>query len=131
MRFKIQVVIEDEQGITKIQEVLNLEKSNSSNDVVGLSLLESKEVLKKLQESIVLEQSESYTRQHKCCPLCAQPRTSKGYHLILYRTLFGVVSIPNLRLNQCSCHESLTATVSVLNDWLPEREDVKVADLNL
>ncbi len=120
MRFKIQVVIENEQGITKIQELLNLEKSHYSNDVIGLSLMESKDVLKKLQESIVLEQSESYTRQHKCCPLCAKSRTVKGYHFIQYRTLFGVVSIPNLRLNQCSCHESPTATVSALNDWLPE-----------
>ena len=82
--------------------------------------MESKDILKNIQANIIIEQAESYTRQHKNCPYCDQKQKSKGYHLIKYRTLFGVVSIPNLRAHKCHCHESQTASISVLNEWLPE-----------
>ncbi len=120
MRFKIQMVIEDEQGQTKIQEIVGLEKSDETNDVVGLSLSESKDILTKLQKVIVVEQANNYVIKHKNCPHCHQPRTSKGYHIIQYRTLFGIISIPGLRVNQCHCYEFSAATVSLLKDWLPE-----------
>lgn len=120
MRFKIQMIVEDEQGKTEIKDIVNLEKSNGQNAVIGLSLLESKGILKELQRNIVLKQAENYTYQHKNCQYCSQPQTSKDYHFTQYRTLFGIIAIPNLRLNRCHCHKSQTFTFSVLNDWITE-----------
>jgi len=120
MQFKIQIIIDDNQGQTKIQEIINLEKYNEVNDVIGLSLSESKDILTQLQQTIVLEQATDYTKKHKNCPHCHQLRTSKGYYTVEYRTLFGIISIPSLRVNQCHCQESNAVTVSLLKDWLPE-----------
>jgi hypothetical protein len=50
MKFKLQMVIEDEQGQTQIEDVIQLEKNNDPGYCASLSLLESKQVLKDLQQ---------------------------------------------------------------------------------
>lgn len=82
MHFKIQIIIDSEHGQTKIQDLVSLEKSNETNNTVGLSLSESKDILTKLQRVIVLEQANNYAIKHKNCPYCQQPRSSRGYHTI-------------------------------------------------
>lgn len=47
-------------------------------------------------------------------------RRIKDHRSIQFRTLFGIVSIPNVRLYQCACEDSPTQTFSLLNQWLPE-----------
>ncbi len=49
MKFKIQVVIEDQQGDIKIEDIIHLDKSIHGDEVIGLSLSESKQLLKTLQ----------------------------------------------------------------------------------
>jgi len=120
MKFKIQVVIDDEQGQTQIEEIIQLEKAHPEGYCAGLSLVESKKLLKILQEKIVLRQAQEYTNSHRACPDCHNPRRIKGYHTIQYKTLFGTVVIPSMRLYQCRCSDSLTKTLSPLNVWLPE-----------
>lgn len=59
-------------------------------------------------------------RQTVSCPHCRQPRRIKGRTTIQYKTLFGIVSIPNQRLYHCDCHSRREKTFSLLSEWLPE-----------
>lgn len=120
MKFKIQILIDDEQGPTQIEDIISLDKTNSHGYCAGLSLLESKQLLKTLQQTIVLRQAQEYTDSHRACPDCHKQRRIKGYHTIQYNTLFGVVVIPSVRLVQCQCSDSEIKTFSPLHEWLPE-----------
>ena len=86
----------------------------------GISLKQSKQLLKKLQQTIILYQSESYTRANRACPCCNKQRRMKGYHNIQYKTLFGTVVIPSMRLRHCQCSSETAKTFSVLRTWLPD-----------
>ncbi len=61
MKFKIHVVIDDDDGQAQIEEVIRLDKDIATNTMVGLSLAESKQLLKKLQAIVVLHQAKAYT----------------------------------------------------------------------
>ncbi|HDV5711117.1 TPA: PAS domain S-box protein [Legionella pneumophila] len=54
MNFKIQLVVDDDQGQIKTEDIIQFERDD--NSIVGLSLIESKSLLKALQRSIVLYQ---------------------------------------------------------------------------
>jgi len=101
MKCTLQVVIEDEQGKIQTQNVTILNKGSDRGDFIGLSLAESKCVLKQLQEAIIQRQANEYTRNQRCCPDCHRQRRLKGNASIQYRTLFGIVSVPNQRLYHC------------------------------
>ena len=120
MHFKLQVVIEEEFGQTTLEDIVQFEKGPEQLNSVGLSLLESKQLLQALQKTIVLHQADSYTAAHQDCPCCHNKRTIKSYHTIQFRTLFGIVSIPSVRLYHCPCTHSSTKSFSLLNEWLPE-----------
>ena len=120
MKIKIQIVLDDEHGQINVEDVIQLEKSSGSSPCVGLSLLESKEILKGLQQKIVLHQAEEYTNMHRPCPYCQKQRCIKGYDTIHYKSLFGIVVIENLRLYACRCTPVENKTLSILTTWLPE-----------
>ena len=120
MQFKIQIVVDDMHGETITEDILTLDKSSDGEGIVGLSLSESKRVLKQLQKTIVGQQADRYTQAHRCCPLCHKKQRIKDSYDIQYRTLFGIIPIPNLRLFHCQCTMQSTKTYSVLNGWLPE-----------
>lgn len=120
MQFKIQMTIQDEHGETITEDIIALDKPGDEMSEVGLSLQESKALLKALQLSIVRQQGEHYTKAHTACPHCQKKRRSKGHHTIQYRTLFGIVSLPSQRVFRCDCEDSTTKTVSLLTGWLVE-----------
>ena len=120
MRYKIQVVIEEESGQSTLEDIVELNKEPGHKNAVGLSLLESKQLLHSLQRTIVLHQAVSYSKEHQDCPCCQKKRGIKGHHTIQFRSLFGIVTIPSLRLYHCSCANSSTKSFSPLNEWLPE-----------
>ena len=60
MQIKIQVVIDDKHGETITEDILTLDKSSDGEGLVGLSLSESKRVLKQLQKTIVGQQADRY-----------------------------------------------------------------------
>jgi hypothetical protein len=72
MQFKIQVVVDEENGETITEELFALDKSCDGDGLVGLSLSESKRLLKKLQQVIVLQQTNQYTASHRCCAYSGQ-----------------------------------------------------------
>lgn len=53
MKISIQVKIENEQGQPIIEDIVQLVKGVTEDDLVGLSLSESKVVLKELQTIII------------------------------------------------------------------------------
>ncbi len=120
MQFKIQVVFDNEHGKVLTEEIIALDKSCDRGGLVGLSLSESKRLLKQLQQVIVIQQSRQYTASHRCCPHCEKKRRIKGSYDIQYRTLFGIVPISNARLHHCDCEEASGKTFGVLNDWLTD-----------
>ena len=120
MQFKIQVVIDDEQGDILTEDIINLEKSSDGGGLVGLSLTESKRLLKQLQEVMVSQQARQYTLSHRSCPHCNSKRKIKGTYDIQYRTLFGIVPIPNVRLYHCHCEKAKSKTFGVLNDCISD-----------
>ena len=90
MKMRIQLVIEGENGeLEKVEEIMQLERGPLRPEELGLTLAEAKVLLRGLQQSLVTEQIAEYLKQFKICPDCGAPRTRKGQHPIVYRTLFG------------------------------------------
>lgn len=106
MQFKVQIAINDEQGDTITEDIFTIDKLADGDDLVGLSLAEAKRLLKRLQQVICDQQAHQYSKAHRCCPHCSKKRRIKGKYDIQYRTLFGIVSIPNTRFYHCPCEES-------------------------
>ena len=121
MEFKIQLVIDDGQGEITIEDVIHLERQVSQNNNVGLSLVESKHLLKSLQQKIVLCQAQDFSNSQNKCPCCSHMRRVKSYHTTQFRSLFGIVAIPSIRLYHCPCENNeASKTFSPLAQWLPE-----------
>lgn len=68
MEFKLQVVISNDGQPSKTFDLIKLIKPCISIENLGLSLSESKSVLKSLQETIIQEQINTYLVNHQCCP---------------------------------------------------------------
>jgi len=96
MKFKLQLVIEDESGQTHLEDIIELDKTNQPGYCMGLSLFESKELLKKLQQKISVHQAEAYLHSQVNCEQCHSKKRVKGHETLQYRTLFGTIVLPNL-----------------------------------
>jgi hypothetical protein len=117
MKLTLQIVITDESGVSRTEELMTLQKSGDARNDIGLSLSESKSLLNTVQQSMVQQQADEYTHQHIQCPHCLAARRIKGRQKIQYRTLFGIIPVSGLRVYRCRCEESTTKTVSLLSDW--------------
>ncbi|HEN3636249.1 TPA: ISKra4 family transposase [Yersinia enterocolitica] len=117
MKLTLQIVITDESGVSRTEELMTLQKSGDARNDIGLSLSESKSLLNTVQQSMVQQQADEYTHQHIQCPHCLASRRIKGRQKIQYRTLFGIIPVSGLRVYRCRCEESATKTVSLLSDW--------------
>jgi DNA-directed RNA polymerase subunit RPC12/RpoP len=90
MKFKMQIVIESDDGNQVLtSNVSEWERNTATVENMGLSLTESKELLRKTQQVMVQEQVREFLKQSEICPHCQRKRLSKGRHRIVYRTLFG------------------------------------------
>ncbi|EBM3648095.1 ISKra4 family transposase [Salmonella enterica] len=98
--------------------MMTLQRSGDALNDIGLSVSESKLLLNTVQQSVVQQQADEYTRQHIQCPHCLSARRIKGQQKIQYRTLFGVIPVSGLRVYRCRCEESATKTISLLSDWV-------------
>lgn len=117
MKLTFQIVITDESGSSRTDELMTLQKSGDTLNDIGLSVSESKRLLNTVQQSVVQQQADEYTRQHIQCPHCLAASRIKGKQKIQYRTLFGVIPVSGLRVYRCRCEESTTKTVSLLSNW--------------
>jgi hypothetical protein len=89
MRFKIQVVVVSDDGEERQQEISSFERGEFNLTSLGLTMAESKAILKDIQELVVEEQVTTHSAFQQRCPDCGGPRKRKGSHTIPIRTLFG------------------------------------------
>ncbi len=126
MKFKMQILVENDDGEEiLLAENIEFERGKSSLENLGLSLAESKELLRKTQQVMVQEQVREFLKQSEICPHCRRKRLSKGTHRLVYRTLFGKMELDSPRLFYCRCelaeNSVKTKTFSPLAIALPER----------
>lgn len=93
MKLTFQIVITDESGSSRTEELMNLQKSGDALNDIGLSVSESKQLLGAVQKSLVQQQADEYIHQNIRCPHCLTKRRIKGQQKIQYRTLFGVIPV--------------------------------------
>lgn len=122
MNIEIRLSITTEAGVVCDETLLSLDKSHDQLEAIGLTLQEAKKLLKQLQGKIVDAQAQAYSAERRSCHQCGQHQASKGYSPIRFRTAFGDVMVPSLRLYRCRCqaHAKVSKTFSPLNDLFKE-----------
>jgi len=121
MHFRIQLVAVTDDGTEYRQEIANLIRDEATIETIGLTLAESKQMLHDLQRAIVDQQVAGYLDQQRPCPHCGKHRQIKEHGTAPFRTLFGVVSVPNPRWQYCDCRPHTAQTFRPLATLLPER----------
>jgi hypothetical protein len=110
------VAEEEEESAEEVVELAVLEKDCERVEHLGLSLAESRETLKTLQQHVLERQAETFVEAKRHCPECGRRLRLKGCHTITFRTLFGDVALDSPRLRRCSRGEP--ATFSPLTELL-------------
>ena len=121
MHFRIQLVAVDDDGTEHLQEIADLTRAEAHIETTGLMLAESKELLHKLQCTIIERQVAAYLNQRRACPHCGKQRQLKDSSATPFCTLFGRVSVPNPRWRQCACQPHKEKTFRPLTALLPTR----------
>jgi hypothetical protein len=122
MKIKLQLIIEADDGAPAVAtEVACLQRADLTPETLGLTLAEAKELLARVQETVVMQQATAYVNQQRACPQCGTNRPCKGHHQIVVRTLFGKLQLPSPRLYTCACQVGERRSFSPLADLLPER----------
>ena len=123
MKISVQVIVDPENGdpiITK--SIAAFRREDLSSDTLGLTIKESKLLLKNVQSEFVIKQVDQYIGKHKTCNQCYKKRKIKSHTEIVYRTLFGKLKLPNPRFYMCSCNtNNKQKSFSLLSVLLPER----------
>ncbi len=120
MDITLRLSITDGDEAVSEYDIIHLSKSINSDDLIGLSVAESKCLLKTLQQHIVDHQARQFIRSQEHCPCCRTKRRVKDYRNSYYRTVFGVVSLSSPRLFYCDCEKTGPKSFSVLSQWLPD-----------
>jgi len=122
MKVKVQIIIESgASDIPVVEEIACLQRDKLLPDSLGLTLQEGKDILKNLQKSMVISQTEEYISQERFCWKCGEQRFLKGKNKITFRTPFGKLKISSPRLYNCNCDASKGKSFSPLAEKLPER----------
>jgi len=93
MTFQIRLVAVEDNGQEQVHELTSVQRAELKLETLGLSLAESKAILRDIQRVMVEQQTADWMVAHKCCPACSQPRHSKGHHDLPMRTLFGKITL--------------------------------------
>ncbi len=123
MKVTIQIVIESDAAALKVvEDIACLTRGTLSPETLGLSLAEAKRLLRQVQSTMANEQVADYLTQQRHCPDCGAQHAHKGHHTIVYRTLYGKLTLPSPRYYACGCHNATKQhSFSPLATLLPER----------
>lgn len=131
MKIRIQVVIEhDDGGEPEIEELVCLSRDTDHLTIeqLGLSLDEAKDILAKMQTTLITSQAEALVERHCCCQECGAVSLKNGTHQMTIRTLFGSVKLISQCFYRCNCHtkevtgqKKIRSSFSPLAEGLSER----------
>ena len=113
-------IVGDDGTVFTDSEILRLEKSDHRLEAVGLSISESKTLQKCLQQHVVTAQAAAFVDRHRCCPACGRQLCSKGKYPIVFRTVFGNVTLSSPRFYRCGCQPADSQTFSPLTELFTE-----------
>jgi hypothetical protein len=87
--------------------------------IFGMSLVESKRILSRLQQALVQKQFGAHIETQRECESCGRHRRLKDYHTAQFQTLFGGVTLRIPRLCRCACGNTASSIrVEGLRDWV-------------
>jgi len=122
MHFRIQIVALSEDGTQQCQEIAHLMRRETATiETLGLTLAESKALLRSLQEAVVRHQVCGYLARQRPCPHCGKNRPLKDSDTASFRTLLGAIAVSNPRWRHCDCQKQEAHTFRPLTSLLPER----------
>ena len=121
MKLTIQVKIDDQDNNAITKDVTLIERDGLSIETFGLTLSESKEITSNIQKFMVERQITDYLSSERNCPCCGKILYIKGYNSLVYRTLFGKLSLKSPRLYKCKCSIEKEITFSPLVKVLSNR----------
>jgi hypothetical protein len=121
MKVRIQVIVESDTGETQcVEDVAQFERGALQPETLGLTLAEAKALLQGVQQAMVTEQTTAYLDAQRRCPACQVPRRCKGYHQLVYRTVFGKLTLPSPRWYVCRCQTTEPRSFSPLAELLQD-----------
>lgn len=122
MQISVQIVVQTEvDGQASVTEIARFEREGFDAGSLGLHLDEAKALLGRLQRSMIDAQAAEAIARMSVCPECGSRLTVKGHHRLVYRSVFGRLSIDSPRFYQCQCSGSGRRSVSPLAGCLRER----------
>ena len=121
MRVKLQLVLCNDDGCEEtVTDIVSLKKHCHRIEHLGLTLAESKQLLKLIQKTLLQQQIDQYLARHSQCPDCGATLKAKNYTNRSFRTLFGTCKLPSPRLLHCTCTRRKTASFRPLSALLTE-----------
>ena len=122
MKISIQVTIDHEDGQSIItRPVTGFRRESLVTNTLGLTLAESKTMLKNVQSEVAQQQVEKHIQEHRVCSDCQKYQQTKGSNNMVYRTLFGNFTFKSPRIYSCPCKKIDKKSTSPLATVLSER----------
>jgi hypothetical protein len=101
MRVRVQVIVESDDDTPPT--IHDVERGDLRIDTLGLHLAEAKDLLQKMQDVVIVEQTRRALAEQAACRVCGRARRHKGATTIVLRTLFGTVHLRSPRWWHCPC----------------------------
>ena len=106
MKFRISIACQTDEGEDEPRELMVLVRDDLAMETLGLTLAESKDLLREVQNYVVERQAAAYLEQQRACAKCGRRHVSKGQGRRTVNTVFGPTTVPNPRWLRCPCTPS-------------------------
>src|ERR1700694_2975194 len=117
MKMRIQLIIENESGVTTTAQIAALER-RESDDLIGMSLEEAKTMTGSVQRALVGSQAREAINRASKCPECQVQLRRNDSHRMSYRAPFGRLDLGSPRFYRCRCQTKARQSFSPLANWL-------------
>lgn len=120
MKIRIQFII-DSGNQNSTEDIACLEREELTAETLGLTLQEAKAITSEIQKKMIDHQITDFVSHNRFCSCCGATLSIKGYHPLIYRTLFGKICLKSPRLFTCKCQSQGPSSFSPLAHILTER----------
>ena len=111
MRVKLPLLLCSADGREEtVTDIVTLKQDFHRIEHLGLTLAEAKQLLKRMQKTLLEQQIARYLDTHYQCPDCGATLKAKSYTNRSFRTLFGTFKLPSPRLFHCPCRRRKTTS---------------------